>query len=76
MADTDILLHRIDPSCNMARFYELAIEPSLFGDTALVRRWGRIGTRGRQTIELHPDAATATTALNRWLRAKQQRGYR
>jgi hypothetical protein len=28
----------------MARFYALAIEPTLFGDMALVREWGRIGS--------------------------------
>jgi predicted DNA-binding WGR domain protein len=76
MANIDIFLRRIDPACNMARFYALAIEPTLFGDTALVRRWGRIGTHGRQIIELHRDHETAMTALERMLRAKQRRGYR
>ncbi|WP_461324638.1 WGR domain-containing protein [Bradyrhizobium diazoefficiens] len=28
----------------MARFYVLTIEPTLFGDTALVREWGRLAT--------------------------------
>ena len=31
----------------MARFYALSIEPTLFGDVCLIRRWGRIGTRGQ-----------------------------
>ena len=37
-----LVLERRDPSRNMARFYVLAIEPTLFGDMALVREWGRI----------------------------------
>ena len=30
----------------MARFYAISVEPTLFAETALVRRWGRIGTSG------------------------------
>ncbi|WP_404513759.1 WGR domain-containing protein [Bradyrhizobium ottawaense] len=36
----------------MARFYVLAIEPTLFGNTALVREWGRLGQRGRRRMDL------------------------
>jgi predicted DNA-binding WGR domain protein len=39
----DLVLDRCDPSCNMARYYVLSIEPSLFGDASLIRQWGRIG---------------------------------
>ncbi|MGY4437513.1 WGR domain-containing protein [Bradyrhizobium sp. LM2.3] len=37
-----LVLERRDPARNMARFYVLTIEPTLFGDTALVREWGRV----------------------------------
>ena len=40
-------MRRIDPTRNMARFYEVSLEPSLFGTWAVVRRWGRIGCQGR-----------------------------
>jgi predicted DNA-binding WGR domain protein len=40
--------HRTDPSRNMARFFTLSIEQTLFGETAVVRSWGRIGKRGRE----------------------------
>lgn len=60
----------------MARFYALSIEESLFGDAALVREWGRIGTRGKRKIELHKDQDQAVQALEAWLRCKQRRGYR
>ena len=45
-----LVLDRIDPSKNMQRYYVLAVEPTLFGDTALVREWGRIGRSARQPI--------------------------
>jgi predicted DNA-binding WGR domain protein len=41
-----LVLDRVDSTCNMARYYVLAIEPSLFGDAPLIREWGRIGRSG------------------------------
>ena len=70
-----LVLHRRDPSANMARFYVLAVETSLFGDTALVREWGRLGTAGRRKIELHETEHGAVEALETWLRRKLRRGY-
>ena len=48
------VLERIDRTKNIARFYVLSIEPTLFEDLALVRRWGRIGSAGRERIRLIP----------------------
>jgi predicted DNA-binding WGR domain protein len=48
-----LVLERRDPAANMARFYVLALEETLFGDAALVREWGRIGTTGQRKVELH-----------------------
>ncbi|WP_265517416.1 WGR domain-containing protein [Nitratireductor luteus] len=70
------LLFRIDASRNMARFYCLSIESSLFGDAALVRQWGRIGTRGRALVNLYRSQTEARAAFDRLLAAKQKRGYR
>ena len=70
-----LVLDRRDPNVNMARFYVLAIEASLFGDTALIREWGRLGTAGRRKIELHETEGSAMEALEIWLRRKQRRGY-
>ena len=39
-----LVLDRCDPTCNMARYYVLSIEPSLFGDATLIREWGRVWT--------------------------------
>ncbi|TWH23993.1 WGR domain-containing protein, partial [Aminobacter sp. J15] len=33
-----LLMHRVDPGNNAYRFYALSLEPTLFGDVALVRR--------------------------------------
>jgi predicted DNA-binding WGR domain protein len=70
-----LVLDRRDPDVNMARFYVLAIEASLFGDAALIREWGRIGTIGKRKIELHETEGSAMEALETWLRRKQRRGY-
>ena len=70
-----LLFHRIDPARDMARFYALSIEPSLFGDHAVIRRWGRIGTRGRQMIELHAGTDAALAAFSRLAAARYRRGY-
>ena len=68
-------LQRRDAARNMARFYRLSLEPSLFGDAVLVREWGRIGTRGRRRLDLFADVAAAREAFRRLARAKLRRGY-
>lgn len=70
-----LLLYRQDPARNMARFYRLSIEPTLFGEIALVRAWGRIGTKGRQLLEFHDDALRAQEAFEKLARRKERRGY-
>jgi predicted DNA-binding WGR domain protein len=70
-----VALARIRPDKNERRFYHLEIWPDLFGRTLLVRRWGRIGTSGRQRLDPHPDAGAALNALFQLARAKRRRGY-
>ncbi|MGE7471978.1 WGR domain-containing protein [Bosea sp. NPDC003192] len=70
-----LVLDRSDPAQNMARFYVLAIEPTLFGDIALVREWGRRGCSGRRRLVLYDDRETAAEALQDWLLRKTRRGY-
>ncbi|WP_404294473.1 WGR domain-containing protein (plasmid) [Microvirga sp. RSM25] len=70
-----LVLDRRDPGANIARFYVLSIEASLFGDVALIREWGRIGTVGQRTTELHESEGSAMEALEVWLHRKQRRGY-
>ena len=72
---TMLHLVRRDPACNLARFYRLELTPTLFGETVLVRRWGRIGTQGQQSEVIVPDLVSGETALIRWTRRKLARGY-
>ena len=65
-----IVLERHDPTRNMARYYVLSLEPSLFGDTALVRQWGRLGRSGRQRIDLFQQRAHAIETLEAWFARK------
>ena len=67
-----LVLERVDRAKNMARFYVLSIEPTLFEDLALVRRWGRIGSVGRERIDLHPSRPVAQIELKKWLDRKRR----
>ena len=68
-------LHRIDATRNMARFYSLSIQPTLFGGASLVRNWGRIGTNGQVKIETFDEPKEVNGAFTRLERAKRRRGY-
>ncbi len=70
-------LERIAPERNMAWYYTLAVELTLFDDWSCTRSFGRIGTRGgRIMLGLFEDRASAEAELIALLRAKQARGYR
>lgn len=71
-----LMLERIEPERNMHRYYVLSLEPTLFGNTALRREWGRHGTKGGQTrLDLHEQPRDAREALEVWLKRKLKRGY-
>ncbi|MGO4740283.1 WGR domain-containing protein [Bosea sp. 2KB_26] len=71
-----LVLERRDQARNMARFYVLAVEPTLFAEFALVREWGRWGNFGRRRLDLYGDLDEAAEALEEWLLRKMKRGYR
>ena len=72
-----LVLERREPAQNMARFYVLSLEPTLFGDdVAPVREWGRLGRQGRRRLDLYADAVLASEALEIWLERKIRRGYK
>jgi predicted DNA-binding WGR domain protein len=72
-----IVLERIDPARNIARYYVLSIEPTLFAKHTLMRRWGRIGSLGRERLQFFggDDAPRAEVTLETWLIRKRKRGY-
>ena len=70
-----LMLERSDPALNMLRYYCLSIEPTLFGEVALVRRWGRIGTHGACISEIHRDGTAALAAFDKRAAVKLRRGY-
>ncbi|MFP1132878.1 WGR domain-containing protein [Asticcacaulis sp. W401b] len=68
-------LRRIDQARNMARSYEVSVQPGLFGDVAVVRHWGRIGTAGQSKEFWFTDEVQADEMIGAILRQKQRRGY-
>jgi predicted DNA-binding WGR domain protein len=70
-----LVLERVDPARNMARYYVLSVESTLFDDAALVREWGRLGSLGRRRVDLYAKASDARLALGVWLERKTRRGY-
>lgn len=68
-------LQRVNPGLNMARFYRLSVQPTLFGEASLLRCWGRIGTHGQAMMETFADPQVAASALMRLAAQKRRRGY-
>ena len=58
-----IVLERIDAVRNVARYYVLSIEPTLFAKHTLIRRWGRIGSAGRERLQFFGGAVSADDAF-------------
>ena len=69
-------LTRIDPAAGMARFYTVLVVPTLLGDWAVVREWGRIGQGGTVRDEAHASEDAARASADRLIRGKLRRGYR
>lgn len=70
---TAIMLTHIDNSRNMARFYKLDIQPTLFGGCSLVRQWGRIGCAGTVRIETYSSRGQADIAMiSKWARKRKK----
>ncbi|MGM5058648.1 WGR domain-containing protein [Rhizobium sp. 814_E9_N1_1] len=67
---------RIDASRDMARYYMLAIQPTLFGETAVVRSWGRIGRRGGERTDVFETEREAMAHFLELARRKRRKGYR
>ena len=64
-----------DPARNMARFYTMALQPTLFGEWALLKEWGRIGSAGRLVSCRFASEQEAALAMAEHLKAKLSKGY-
>ena len=68
-------LERKYAQSNMSRFYEVTIAPTLFGELSVVRRWGRIGAKGRTLELVFDDDINARDYSRRITEVKLKRGY-
>jgi predicted DNA-binding WGR domain protein len=68
---------KIDPERGQRRWYTVAWGPTLFGDWAVVRSWGRLGTGwARCRSETFDDDDAARAAAEAQVRKRLRRGYR
>lgn len=74
-ATTPVHLIHVDPDVNMARFYGIELQPTLFGEVSVLRTWGRIGTNGQAMMVTYDDEAQASEALQKVEKQKRRRGY-
>ena len=68
-------LRRIDPNRNMARFYAMSLQPTLFGEWSMLREWGRIGSSGQVASGCFASEPEAMQAMAEHLKAKLRKGY-
>ena len=71
----DTHLRRIVSNQNMSRFYAMSLQPTLFGEWALQREWGRIGSTGRMVSGCFATEPEAAVALEKQRAAKLRKGY-
>ncbi len=71
-----VCLASVDASQNRYRWYRLSWQPTLWGEGALVRWWGRKGATGRRQVSWYPTAEDAQVESQRLLRLRARHGYR
>lgn len=59
----------------MARYYALSIQPTLFGEIAVMRSWGRIGHAGGEKSEVFACEDQAISHFLALARKKHKKGY-
>lgn len=70
-----ITLYHVDVVRNMQRFYHLDIQPDLFGNICLMKRWGRIGRQGTLHSIPYPTVSAAYDAFEKQRQKKEKKGY-
>ena len=69
-------LEKVDPSRRMMRFYAIWIAPTLFGEWAMVREWGRVGSPGQLRESWFETEKIANQAGMNLKKRKQASGYK
>lgn len=72
---SDVYLTRLDASQNMARYYRMTVQPTLFGEWSVVREWGRLGRGGQVRVMPYPSEKEAAEAMTHIEQQKLRRGY-
>lgn len=68
-------LTRTDPTRNIDRFYVVDITPTLFGEWAVLREWGRRGSPGTMRLSSYRRREEAQSAEQRIIKRRLQHGY-
>ena len=63
------------PDKNRYRFYEITLQYGLFHEYYLIRRWGRIGTRGRKIEMAFDTLEEVKEEVERLLQIRKKHGY-
>ncbi len=71
----DYYLTNIDPKQNRYRFYYITVQPGLFENFRLIRRWGRVGSEGRRLSRSFETIEELNKEIQRLLRIRERRGY-
>ena len=70
-----VLLQRVRPERNEARFYLIQVGPDLFGQHSVLRIWGRIGGGQRQQLSVFDCHDEAVYFARKLIRLRQRHGY-
>ena len=65
-----------DPEQDRDRYYDLLWQPTLFGEGALVRVWGRRGQSATTRVTTYADRRCAQRAVRQLVRLRLRHGYR
>lgn len=69
-------LEKIDHARGQKRFYVLTVAPTLFGQWAVIKEWGRIGQAGTVRQTWFESESEALSASAKTAKTKERRGYR
>lgn len=66
----------VDPRRNRFRVYRMELGPDLWGETCLVKAWGRIGKRPQRRFHWPEDSQELARLLQKTIRKRNEHNYR